>query len=412
MYNMKSILDYYREILQNVRSEILRETESTIIWTNPDELAEYYFDKFKLNPINIIESDINYEVKKYLKNIPAHQRDSFYQNEWDLKDVPCEIINIDVPIEKNENIQILSELQSSTFSFSTDSKEFNFSKEKIYFSIETKWYRFDFDENKIVQEIKSKILNLKQLITWKNNDINTENPKLKDNIKALILDRVNTIKKDEEKLISLSKIIDIPLKKKENIEAIKINLHEKFIVQKIKPSVNKPEEYTLDQSKVLDIIYFLDNQWKQFEKTPKSYKNMGEEDLRNVLLVSLNSIFEWKATWETFSNIWKSDIYLNIDKWNILVFECKIWWGEVLYKETINQLRWYLSWRHNFWVMITFSRNKNFTDILNQVENIIKLSNSYTNWFKKINETHFISNHKLEDDKKNVEIHHLFYNLS
>ena len=73
------------------------------------------------------------------------------------------------------------------------------------------------------------------------------------------------------------------------IEAIKINLQEKSIVKKVKPTPHKPEEYSLDQKKVLDIISFLDNQWKQFEKTPKSYKSMWEEDLRNVLLVSLNS---------------------------------------------------------------------------------------------------------------------------
>lgn len=412
MYTRKSISDYYREIINNVRSEILRENDSILIWTNTDELSEYYFDKFKLSTINIIESEINYELIKYLKTIPSHERERTYQYEWDLKDFECEKVNIEIPVEYNENIHLISELQSSTFSFSFWSKEYNFSKDKIFFSVETKWYRVNYEPNQINEILKSKISNLTQLITRKNNDINSENLKLNESIKNLILNRINTIKQNEEKLLSLSKIIDIPLKKKENLWAVRVNLQEKTIVKKIKPTPNKPEEYSLDQKKVLDIISFLDNQWKQFEKTPKSYKNMWEEDLRNVLLVSLNSIFEWKATGETFSNKWKSDIYLNIDKWNILVFECKIWWWEILYKETINQLRWYLSWRHNFWVMITFSRNKNFTDILNQVENIIKWSESYINGFKKINDTHFISNHKLEDDKKNVEIHHLFYNLS
>lgn len=41
---------------------------------------------------------------------------------------------------------------------------------------------------------------------------------------------------------------------------------------------------------------------------------MGEEALRDVLLVSLNSIFEGKATGETFSKRGKTDIYLNINK--------------------------------------------------------------------------------------------------
>ena len=45
-------------------------------------------------------------------------------------------------------------------------------------------------------------------------------------------------------------------------------------------------------------------------------------------MVVLNAIFSGKATGETFSNKGKTDIYLNIEKGNILVFECKIWGGK------------------------------------------------------------------------------------
>jgi hypothetical protein len=162
----------------------------------------------------------------------------------------------------------------------------------------------------------------------------------------------------------------------------------------------------------LDIISVLDNQGRQFEKTPKTYKSSGEEDLRNVLLVNLNSIFEGKATGETFMNQGKTDIYLNIDKGNILAFECKIWGGQKLYGETIDQLLSYLTWRNNYGVTIFFCRQKNFSNILQECKLAIQNHSTYVEGFQTVSETHFLSRHRHpSDDKKNVEIHHLLYNL-
>ena len=79
----------------------------------------------------------------------------------------------------------------------------------------------------------------------------------------------------------------------------------------------------MDREKVIDIIKLIDNQCLQFEKTPKTYNKFDEPNLRDLILANLNSVFEGKATGETFNSNGKTDIYLNIDKGNILVAECK-----------------------------------------------------------------------------------------
>lgn len=138
MYNRKSISDYYRDIFEKIRSEILRETDSTIIGTDPTHLAEYYFQRYALSFIQIDESqEITWDLVKYIKTIKAHERDHFYQSQGDF-DFDCERIDVEIPIIENENIRIISELQSSSFSISYSEKDFNFSPEKIRFSIETK----------------------------------------------------------------------------------------------------------------------------------------------------------------------------------------------------------------------------------------------------------------------------------
>ncbi len=409
--NRASISDYYRQAFEKIKGDILKKSDATIIGTNIEELTDYYYDKYCLQPILIDDTqEITWDPKKYIKTIHAHEREEFYQSQGNLE-FECEKIDVEIPIIKNENIRDIAELQSSTFSTSYSEKEFSFSENKITFSLETKGYGFSMNEDQIPQNLDSQIERIKELISPKNKDIESENIKLKKNIYSFISDRINKLNQDNEKLSSLTKKINISLKKKENPSARKIELFQKPIVKKVKPTPTQPEEYRLDQEKVIDIISFLDNQGKQFEKTPKSYESMGEEALRDVLLVNLNSIFEGKATGETFSKKGKSDIYLNIDKGNILVFECKIWKGENLYHTTINQLRGYLTWRYNFGVMITFSKNKNFSEILNQIEEILKKDESYIGSYKKINDTHFVSRHSVENDTKEVEIHHLFYNL-
>lgn len=411
MFNRASISDYYRKIAEDVRSDILKESEGQIIGSDIDELSKYYFDKYSLLPIEIDETQgANWSQENYVKTIPAHQREEFYRQEGD-KDWPCERVSVEIHIKHNDKMNIISQLRSSTFSMSYTGDEFNWGQDRVSFVVETKGYGFNFDEDKIAQEVNNGIKRVKEMIGWKNNDINKENQSLLDHIKKLIEDRKREVEANKQKLSTLTQKINIPLKKKDTLADQKINIEHKPIVRRIKPSPQLPEEYVLDESKVNDIIEIVDNQADTFEKTPATFKNLGEEDLRNLICANLNGIFAGAATGETFSKKGKTDIYLNIKKGNILIFECKFWGGKQLYLKTIDQLRGYLTWRQNYGVIINFVKVKNFTQVLSQIQGIVEDSSSYLNGFKKINDTRFVSYHKLEDDDKQVKIIHLFYNL-
>jgi len=231
-------------------------------------------------------------------------------------------------------------------------------------------------------------------------------------IKQVISDRKQRIIQNKEKIKSLTKKINIPIKIKEPYSTQSIRIIQKPIVQRIKPKPTLPEEYNLEEPRVDDIVQFLDNHAKNFENTPRAVKNLKEEDLRDLLLANLNTVFEGNATGETFSKKGKTDIYLKISKGNILISECKIWGGKALYSNTIDQIRGYLTWRHNYGIIVTFVRINNFTKVLRDSENAIRLQDSYLDGFKKINETHFISNHRVDDEEKIVKVHHLFYHLN
>ena len=180
--NQRSISNYYQESFRNIQSEIIKESDETIIGTNPEELAEYYFQKHHLKPIVIDETIGNtINPQKYVKTIYEHQRDSFYQSSGDLE-FECEKIDLEIPLIMNENIHTISELQSSTYSVSFSAKEFSFYPNKIKFTLDTKGYNFALNEQQIKQQIESQIDKIKNLISWKNNDIEKENSKFKSDI--------------------------------------------------------------------------------------------------------------------------------------------------------------------------------------------------------------------------------------
>jgi hypothetical protein len=409
--HVESIRDYYDHLKRQIQGQILSEKDDVILYSEAEQLLEYYVANVRLKPIEFNPEQTNsLEHKKELRTVSASERQGPYRNQGDLS-FEYESIVVTIPILPNRDIHRIMGLQSSTYS-TGGMPQISFSNDVIQFAVDIKGYGYKHDDEKVASDVKRELESVKQKIGWKNTDINSGNSGLTQFVRSLLTDRKVKLQQDQSRIAGLVQKINIPLKQKVQEAATRIKLDPKPIVQKLKPNPNIPEEYVLDRSKVLDIISVIDNQGIQFEKTPKTYKNLEEEGLRDIILVGLNSLFEGKATGETFSNKGKTDIYLNIDKGNVLIVECKLWSGKTLYFKTIDQLLGYLTWRHNFGIMITFVKQKNFSKVLQEVPACINEHPSYRSGFREISPTHFASNHVLpQDETKNVEIHHLFYNL-
>jgi len=308
------------------------------------------------------------------------------------KDVNYEFesVVVNIPILQNPNLRRIFELQSSTFNLGGD-PDYSLGETAIKLKIPVKGFGYSHDDERVANEVTNHIDRIKVIVQRKNADILNENKRFEQAIRGAIVSRKQKLISDRSRFASLVERINIPLKRVEDDSTARIKIDPRPIVHRIKPNPILPEEYVLDRAKVIDIISVLDSQGRQFEKTPRSYQALGEEQLRDILLSSLNTLFEGKATGETFSKNGKTDIYLNIDQGNILIFECKIWGGQALYNDTIDQLRGYLTWRQNFGVMITFGRQKNFTNILSVASDAIQKSPSFRRGFSKISETHFLS---------------------
>ncbi|WP_295664381.1 hypothetical protein [uncultured Mucilaginibacter sp.] len=413
MYTIRaSFSDAYNKILEDIKLQILKEPDSTIIGTTTEELADYYYSNKHYDPVKIdLERTETLEQKNEVRIIRADQREDSYRDEGDLP-YEYESIHVTIPIVHNAHLSALLNMRPSTFSLGGSTKAVNWKRNTAEFTIDIKGYAFNRDDTWVINEVqrlKQYVYNHIHIIET---EVTTENAMLLQKIKALIEGRKTKLTADKEKYNSLFKQIGIPIKKKDDDVVKRIQLDTQPLVQKVKPNPTQPENYSIKREDVLAIIHILDNQGSQFEKTPASFENSGENDFRNILLVGLNTVFQGKATGETFNAKGKSDIYLNIAKGNILVCECKIWGGQKLYGETIDQLLGYLTWRENYGIMITFVKNKSLTNVLTEADTAINAHPSYRKGFQKISASHFLSHHVLPSDEfKFVELHHLFYNI-
>lgn len=408
---MRTIANEYQAISDRLIKQINKETDKQIMGSSTVDLIDYYYHNNCLTAIELdSERDEFLEYVTQWEVVHAEDREGPFRIDGDLE-IECTYLLIHIPIISPPDMYRILDFTSEGLFAPQQGYRIQWQTNTAIITIKIKGYRINFSEEEIVQNVK----NIKQQFLTQTSHfqaiLDEANEKLKRDIDGWILQRKKIIEENHARRESLLKKIDIPIKKKDDPAATRIKLHKSPVVQRLKPTPIQPEEYVINGHVVQDIVKILDNQGRQFEKTPKTYLKMEEEDLRNILLVNLNSVFEGSATGETFSGKGKTDIYLQIAKGNILVFECKFWGGAKMYQDTIDQLLGYLTWRMNYAVVIKFCKLKNFSKILGEVGSTVENHPSYRSGFRKLEDTHFISHHNLpNDDQKKVEIHHLFYN--
>lgn len=133
---------------------------------------------------------------------------------------------------------------------------------------------------------------------------------------------------------------------------------------------NPTANYTKTYRNILSYIYKLCKEYEQHENT---YKGKQEEDLRDHIISALNTVsLGINSTAETFNHTGKTDmITKSADGNNIFMAECKIWRGEKMFLEAIDQLLGYVTWRDTRTALILFVKNRGIADIIKKATSTI-----------------------------------------
>jgi hypothetical protein len=103
------------------------------------------------------------------------------------------------------------------------------------------------------------------------------------------------------------------------------------------------------------------------ERSPQAFRTMGEEDLRFVLLVPLNTHYEGRASAEAFNFEGKTDILIREMGKNVFVAECKFWDGPESLRRAIDQLLGYACCWDTKTALLLFNRGRQLSTVLAKI---------------------------------------------
>ncbi len=146
-------------------------------------------------------------------------------------------------------------------------------------------------------------------------------------------------------------------------------------------------EPTVAESDYQNILRIIESMSFVMERNPRVFSTAPEEAIRDHYLVQLNGQYEGSATGETFNGAGKTDILVRDGNTNLFIAECKIWGGQKLFIETIDQLLGYVTWRDTKTAIIIFNRNQGTTPVVETIQTTITTHNNYKRAAKLESET-------------------------
>ena len=397
------ISDVFERAFNAIKATVEGEREDYILNVNETDYIEHLAAKHRMSPPEIHFDQVF--ADSYEDDIPAEYFPGDFHVHYG-KSYKKEIIQFFVPV--SGDISLLKYGPANIF-YLGGGGDFQIKGNAIL--VEFINFRNNAEELKrnYQSEVNGLHSNYNGLIT----DIESFNSSLKGQVKSFLEERKSKILSKKNLLSSLG----VPIRKKENVATTfavpKPALREKIVVKPVVHEQGFSPEPTLDDKSYHQILKLINDVGKNFERMPSVYKDKGEEDLRDHILMTLDPNFEFgSATGETFNKSGRTDIQLRYDSTVVFIAECKFWSGEKNYLGTIDQLLAYLTWRDTKASVVIFVRQKDISAILAKVEESTSKHTNYLRFISKSEENWFNYRFHLSGDRNRevmlaIQLYHL-----
>lgn len=401
-----TISDYYRAALEKLKAEVESTPDDRVLGMDQESWIDYLVKKYGMEGIVLddtrdivmVEVETEHRLRGY----------DIYTDRAPGTLVRSTQVRVDVPVTPSDTIAAIwkLELSPNTFSLATAYPEFEYDHQRGYFS-------------DVVQPepaaVRSGVDRIKASVRAYDESIASENRGFKPQVVQIVSSKRSRLQEKHKNLDSLATTVGIPLKKKADVATIVPTAPKvRSSVVPVLPPVSKPQTRPiLEPDKFAGILSLIDNQCRQFERTPQAFQQLSEEGLRDILLSSLNAVFEGAAGGETFQGIGKVDIHLRITQGEVFVSEIKFWDGPESLREVIKQLRRRLTWRDGYGVAIVLSRNVGFSEVLKGVADAIPTADGYmVASLQSRDANHWVARFTIPSDPdRHANINVIVYNL-
>ncbi|MFW5879624.1 MAG: hypothetical protein ACOCUV_02240, partial [bacterium] len=346
---------YLRDYINNVRNTLNSEIDRYEITDNfnIEEIIESIVSRFTIDPINIKEPK-PHEPQETTQQV---------KNEWgEMYNRKVYFIEVTIPFDGNKDLFYCMPSAGTAIVYLDKGVEIN--TDYISATIvltELDSTAFNNAVSKIIGTLKSNLPNIhKEISSW-NNNIESFARQVIEQRKRIVLKKHDFMEQIGLKVNPSSDdfLVPNPVKKRKIPKPVTDST-----------SNNKVKTPILQDKVYKDIKEVLYHVGQAIERKPSLYKDKYEEDLRDMFLLFLETRYEaTSGVGEAFNKKGKTDILLKYSKdgSNIFVAECKIWKGQKLFFEAIDQLLGYLTHRDSKTALMIFVDQKEATSVVDTV---------------------------------------------
>jgi hypothetical protein len=267
----------------------------------------------------------------------------------------------------------------------------------------------DSDPNDFKRHIDAQVQAIRNNIGYQQSQLVQFNSQLASRAQAAIAKRRQRLGKAADVL----KVLNIPLAPKPGAPDVsQLPIRRKMVVPLAPASVGE-KSYQVEDAVYEHILGVIRHEGATFETTRETYINLGEEDLRNIILAHLNGHYEGDAKGEAFRGAGKTDVTIERENRAAFVAECKLWKGDKQMAAAIDQLLGYLTWRDGKTALVLFNKDvAGFADTQAKVPELVKAHPRFVSALTagKAGEWRFRFKSK-DDDGRLVTVHVFLFNL-
>lgn len=341
-----------------IRKEVVELEPNRLLNTSPDDLAHYFAEKYafqipRLRRDLMSAEDREADVDTLIDSVIG------YHGGRRTRLVRCQQFEIEVPFEGHENLFFA---RPSTFNLSPPKVRIVNGSLRFIYNI-----LHDSPHNDIAAKVEAELRGIEGWLSTMTGDLHGFDGLLFGIAGNAIDARRKQLLLHQGRAASLG----IPLKSRPG-SPLTHPLPQ--IQRKIAPTLPaassspyKPEP-SIDLKQYDDILSVLQGMTLAMERSPSTFRTMGEEDIRQIFLVGLNGQFVGGATGETFNVNGKTDILIREGDRNVSIAECKFWKGAKHYRESIDQLLGYKAWRDTKTAILVFNRGVAMSTVCEAVE--------------------------------------------
>ena len=361
-----------------IGQEVAGWERNRILASSESDLMSYLVEKYTLDAPRILRDQLHIESEGEAK-IDVSGR--FEYDIWDRGQplhVAGSFVTVAIPFEGDGDL----------FGFKASTYDMNPPRGRVSGSSVLISFRgVEMNADRTREEIDATVGKIEQHLEWIRNDCAGWNSRVSSLAEQCVRGRKGRLLKQANMVNALG----LPMKRRVEsavVSAVPVTRRKRPIVLPPAPSEAFKPEPALPYSEYDYILTVIDYMSQNIERSPSTFVQMKEEQIRDIILVNLNGHYEGNATGETFNSEGKTDILIRADGRNVFIAECKYWTGPKSLLAAIDQILGYLTWRDTKASILVFCRNTKFTMTLSSIAAAVPTHSNFKRELNRVSETH------------------------